>query len=132
MPNYIRDAGTAFTPRGAETIYSILDIELDDDLILYVFPGSLSPNDIWLKYHKQNLRVRVLKHFLVVNEMEDRNHPNSIKIKCICGKALRLRLVGGQYQDTWQKDCACGRKWQLEDYSEDLESEDDQHGTNNL
>ncbi len=62
MPNYIRNAQTAFTPRNAETIHSILDIELQDGLILYVFPGSLSPNDIWLKYRKLNSRVRTPKH----------------------------------------------------------------------
>lgn len=59
---YIRNAHTPFTPRGGQIIYSILDIELQDGFILYVFPGALSPNDIWLKYRKRDSRVRTPKH----------------------------------------------------------------------
>ena len=62
MPNYIRNARTAFAPRGGDTIYSIIDIKLQDDLTLFVYPGSLSQNDIWLKYRKGNSRVRTPKH----------------------------------------------------------------------
>lgn len=83
MPNYIRNARTAFTPRGAETIYSILDIELQDDLTLYVFPGSLGPNDIWLKYRKRDSRVRTPKHIhwavdLLIKKFLSRELTNSL------------------------------------------------------
>jgi hypothetical protein len=52
------------------------------------------------------------------------NHPLSIDFKCICGRIVALKLIGGQYQYTWQGDCLCGRKWELEDVSENLEAED--------
>lgn len=83
MPNYIPNARTPFTPRGAETIYSILDIELQDGLTLYVFPGSLSPNDIWLKYRKNNSRVRTPKHIhwavdLLIKKFLNRDLTNSL------------------------------------------------------
>lgn len=44
-------------------------------------------------------------------------------ITCECGKEITLKLVGGQYQDSYIKNCVCGRKWILEDLSENLESE---------
>lgn len=39
-------------------------------------------------------------------------------IKCLCGKKIILKVVGGQYQNTYQGDCYCGRKWSLEEQSE--------------
>jgi hypothetical protein len=83
MANYIRNAGTAFTPRGGQTIYSILDIDLQDDFMLYVFPGSLSPNDIGLKYRKRNSRVRTPKHIhwavdLLIKKFLSRELTNSL------------------------------------------------------
>lgn len=85
MPNYRQNAGTAFTPHGSDTICSILDIELQDDLTLFVFPGSLSPNDIWLKYRKGNSRVRTPKHIhwavdLLIKKFLSRNLTNSLLV----------------------------------------------------
>ena len=64
-------------------IYSILDIELQDGLTLYVFPGSLSPNDIWLKYRKRDSRVRTPKHIhwavdLLIKKFLNRELTNSL------------------------------------------------------
>lgn len=83
MPNYIRNAETAFTPRGADTIYSILDIELQDDLKLFVYPGTLGVNDIWLKYRRGNSRVRTPKHIhwavdLLIKKFLNRALTNSL------------------------------------------------------
>ncbi len=83
MADYIRNAQTAFTPRGRDTIYSILDIELDDNLILYVFPGFLSPNDIWIKYREQNTYIRTPKHIhwavdLLIKKFLNRELTNSL------------------------------------------------------
>ena len=61
MPNYIRNAQTTLASRGAATIYSIWYIELQYGLKLFIFPVSLIPNDIWLKYRKSNSRVRSTK-----------------------------------------------------------------------
>lgn len=41
-------------------------------------------------------------------------------VNCKCGKEVSLRAVGGQYQYTYSGLCVCGRKWVLEDLTEDL------------
>ena len=41
-----------------------------------------------------------------------------IRIKCLCGREVNLKMVGGQYQNTYQEECECGRKWSLEEQSE--------------
>lgn len=41
-------------------------------------------------------------------------------IRCLCGREVILELIGGQYQDTYQGVCECGRKWSLEEQSESL------------
>jgi len=40
------------------------------------------------------------------------------KVICICGKEVRLEVLGGQYQTTWTGRCECGRVWSLEEMSE--------------
>ena len=40
------------------------------------------------------------------------------KVICICGKEVRLEVLGGQYQTTWTGRCECGRIWSLEEMSE--------------
>jgi hypothetical protein len=44
-------------------------------------------------------------------------------IKCKCGNKLAIKLIGGQYQYSYQGSCICGREWFLEDLSEDREEE---------
>lgn len=41
-----------------------------------------------------------------------------VTIKCLCGKEIELKILGGQYQDEYQGDCECGRKWLLKELSE--------------
>lgn len=41
-------------------------------------------------------------------------------ITCKCDKEVVLQVIGGQYQDSYSGVCTCGRKWLLEDLSEDL------------
>lgn len=41
-----------------------------------------------------------------------------VKIKCLCNREVNLVIIGGQYQNTYQGDCDCGRKWSLEEQSE--------------
>lgn len=41
-------------------------------------------------------------------------------IKCPCGREVRLEILGGQYQSTYQGDCICARKWSVEEVSESL------------
>lgn len=43
-----------------------------------------------------------------------------VTIRCLCGRELNLKMVGGQYQTTYQEECECGRKWSLEEQSEAL------------
>lgn len=41
-------------------------------------------------------------------------------IKCLCGRTIKLELVGGQYQNTFSNKCKCDRIWILEEKSEEL------------
>ena len=41
-----------------------------------------------------------------------------ITIKCLCGREITLEIIGGQYQNTYQGECECSRKWSLEEQSE--------------
>jgi hypothetical protein len=41
-----------------------------------------------------------------------------ITLKCSCGREITLEIVGGQYQDTYDGECKCGRKWVLTETSE--------------
>jgi len=51
----------------------------------------------------------------------------TIVLTCKCGRKVEMQLVGGQYQDSYSKTCDCGRKWLLEDLTEDLTND----GNNN-
>lgn len=42
-------------------------------------------------------------------------------IECLCHKEVNLRVVGGQYQDTYVGDCDCGRIWSLEEKSGEID-----------
>ena len=42
------------------------------------------------------------------------------KVICLCGKEVKLELVGGQHQNAWTGRCECGRIWSLEEMSEIL------------
>jgi hypothetical protein len=45
---------------------------------------------------------------------------SKITIKCECGREVLLGLIAGQYQDEYQGDCKCGRKWFLKELTEAL------------
>lgn len=60
---YIR--GQTRTSRIGTRIISIVDIDFQNGLWIYVFPGGLSPNDIWIKFQNFNTprsRIRTPKH----------------------------------------------------------------------
>lgn len=64
MVNY-RVGTQDFKPRNKPRINSIIDIVFENDMILYVFPGSLSENDILIKFRDDNLegtRIRQPSH----------------------------------------------------------------------
>ena len=42
------------------------------------------------------------------------------KVICLCGKEVRLEIIGGQHQNAWTGRCECGRVWSLEEMSEIL------------
>ncbi len=57
--------GAAIYKRGGIVFHSIMDIKFSDGLILYVFPGRISPNDIWIKYRDTKIprsNIRTPKH----------------------------------------------------------------------
>ena len=41
--------------------------------------------------------------------------PNERLIRCDCGKDVVLRLLGGQYQDSYVGRCTCKKGWLLSD-----------------
>ena len=46
-----------------------------------------------------------------------------ITIKCLCGREVKLEVIGGQYQNDYRGDCECNRKWVLSEtteYSEEI------------
>lgn len=49
------EGNTTIKPCGKERITSIVEIVFEDGLILYVFPGSISENDILIKFKDENL-----------------------------------------------------------------------------
>ena len=46
---------------------------------------------------------------------------NKVIIKCLCGREVQLKLLGGQYQNIYHGDCECGRRWSLEEQSQVIE-----------
>jgi len=40
------------------------------------------------------------------------------KVICLCGREVRLEVLGGQHQNAWTGRCECGRIWSLEEMSE--------------
>lgn len=64
MPIY-NQGKTTITPRGRKPITSILDIDFRNGLWIYVFPGELSQNDIWVKFRNLNIShttIRTPRH----------------------------------------------------------------------
>ena len=45
-------------------------------------------------------------------------------VTCKCDKEVALQVIGGQYQHSYFGVCSCGRKWLLEDLSEDLTTDE--------
>ena len=55
--------------RNRNTEKSIMDIKIDKTYTIYVFRGSLSQNDIVIKYSKDGKRMRTPKHIHWVIDM---------------------------------------------------------------
>jgi len=51
---------------------------------------------------------------------------NKVKIQCLCGNEAILELIGGQYQNTYQGKCVCGRMWSLDELSAAFAEIDDE------
>ncbi|MBC8276461.1 MAG: hypothetical protein H8E40_16035 [Chloroflexi bacterium] len=49
------------------------------------------------------------------------NREDVVAIMCLCGKTIAVEVIGGQYQNTYDGECECGRKWSLEELTEVLE-----------
>lgn len=73
--------------KNRNTEKSIMDIKIDNIYTIYVFKGTLSPNDIVIKYSKFGRRMRTPKHIHWVIDMllkEQKNHNDVITfIKCM-------------------------------------------------
>jgi hypothetical protein len=65
MPIYNQGQTVIMPRKGNRTITSILDIDFKNGLWLYVFPGRLSQNDIWVKFKDFNIprsTIRTPRH----------------------------------------------------------------------
>ena len=63
MPRYI--PGCTRIRQNNQNITSILDIDFGNGLWIYVFPGTISQNDIWIKFRDYNIprsKIRTPKH----------------------------------------------------------------------
>lgn len=73
--------------RNHKTEKSIMDIKVDYAYTIYIFKGTLSPNDILIKYSKNGKRMRTPKHIHWVIDVllkEQKNHNDVITfIKCM-------------------------------------------------
>ena len=73
--------------RNKNTEKSIMDIKIDETYMIYVFKGSLSKNDIVIKYSKAGKRMRTPKHIHWVIDVllkEQKNHNDVITfIECM-------------------------------------------------
>lgn len=77
--------GRKYRKRGTEK--SIMDIKVNDNYTIYIFKGSLSPNDIVVQYSKDSGRARTPKHIhwvidMLLKEQKNRNDVITF-IKCM-------------------------------------------------
>ena len=72
------------------TITSILDIEFENGYQLCVFKGSLSPNDIIVKYCTKNSRLRTPKHIHWVIDILLKEQKNSKEVKEFIYRAIEF------------------------------------------
>lgn len=73
--------------KNKHTEKSIVDIKVDENYTIYVFKGTLSKNDIVIKYSKLGKRTRTPKHIHWVIDVllkEQKNHNDVVTfIKCM-------------------------------------------------
>lgn len=87
--------------RNRRTEKSIMDIKVNDSYTIYVFKGSLSPNDIVVQYSKGEGRARTPKHIHWVIDMllkEQKNH-NDVIIFIKCMQKTWDEIVGLESND---------------------------------
>lgn len=63
MPQYLQ--GNTIIRRNNQNITSILDVDFGNGLWIYVFPGTISQNDIWIKFRNCNIprsKIRTPRH----------------------------------------------------------------------
>ena len=56
MPEYIYNATRRSQPRKRRPIFSIMDIIFEDGSTIHIYKGSISQNDIWIKYIGQMIQ----------------------------------------------------------------------------
>jgi len=61
------------------------------------------------------LVVGAYMNILTPEDKADKLDPNEISIRCSCKKNVVLRLLGGQYPDSYAGRCACQKGWVLTD-----------------
>lgn len=93
MATYLQ--GKEVTTKNDERIQSILDIQCSSEII-YVFPGTLSPNDIVLKYRSNNSRRRTPKHIhFTIDLLIKKEHNSNLVNSLINTLLLRWNSIQG-------------------------------------
>ena len=72
--------------------------------------------DVRLERRKMaRLVVGACMNILALEDKTDTTGENEISIRCQCKKDATLRLIGGQYKDSYAGRCVCGKGWFLAD-----------------
>ena len=66
------------------------------------------------------LIVGAYMNILALEDKQSTVGPNEISVRCPCKKDVVLRLLGGQYKDSYVGRCACEKGWLLTDLPEEL------------
>ncbi|MFH2110534.1 MAG: hypothetical protein ABIJ47_04655, partial [Candidatus Bathyarchaeota archaeon] len=87
---------TFFKDRGEE-FTSILDIKFDNNLFIYVFPGRITKNDIWIKFRDFNVattRIRTPRHIhWVVDLLIKKDKENSLSSQFLYSMLDRWKSI---------------------------------------
>ncbi|MDU6985303.1 MAG: hypothetical protein E6371_12885 [Terrisporobacter othiniensis] len=120
MANY--SMGIKTMKKNGENKTSIMDIKCED-VDIYVFPGSLSPNDIVLKYKSHDSRRRTPKHIhFVIDLLIKKEHESKLVKSFIDTLLLRFKEIKGledrTYNSIYNNLIICRNKKILNKYDE--------------
>ena len=106
-----------------ESIKEFLQI-VENEIDKYVFTEYIG-SDLYqtvskIKIHSKN-QADYIKKLKKYYKSRGWKNMKTRKFICDCGTKIKLELVGGQYQSSWQGKCnKCKKVWELNELSEEL------------